>query len=64
MLNDMRNLFYGCKSLQSLSDISKWDLSHVKDMSNMFNQCCSLKSFTNLSKWDTYNVITMDGILY
>ena len=29
---NMRNMFYGCKSLTSLSDISKWDTTNVNNM--------------------------------
>ena len=32
-------MFYQCKSLSSLPDISKWDISNVTKMSGMFNNC-------------------------
>ena len=34
-------MFRGCKSLNSLPDISKWNTSNVYDMSNMFYECLS-----------------------
>ena len=34
-------MFYGCESLNSLPDISKWDTSNVNDMSGMFGECLS-----------------------
>ena len=37
----MSNMFYGCESLVSLPNISKWDISNVNDMRNMFNGCKS-----------------------
>ena len=43
--NYMQKLFFGCKSLISLPDISKWDTSNVTNMSNMFNGCSSLVVF-------------------
>ena len=38
----MSNLFYECKSLVSLPDISKWNTVNVKAMDNMFYECNSL----------------------
>ena len=32
-------MFYGCNSLSSLPDISKWNTSNVTDMSYMFSLC-------------------------
>ena len=56
----MNNLFYGCKSLLSIPDISNWNTSKVKDISkdisNMFYGCSSLKSLPNISNWNTSNV--------
>ena len=40
----MSFMFYGCKSLSSLSDISKWNTNNVTNMSNMFDGCLSLSS--------------------
>ena len=37
----MSGMFYGCKSLNSLPDISKWNTSNVKNMSGMFDECLS-----------------------
>ena len=55
-------MFYCCKSLNSLPDISKWDTSNVKDMSNMFSGCYSLDSLPDISKWNTSNVEDMSGM--
>ena len=35
----MSAMFFGCKSLSSLPDISKWNTSNVTDMSFMFYEC-------------------------
>ena len=32
-------MFYGCSSLKSLPDISKWDTKNVWNMSYMFSKC-------------------------
>ena len=35
----MNNMFYGCKSLISLPDLSKWKISNAANMSDIFNGC-------------------------
>jgi len=54
-------MFYECKSLISLSDLSKWDTSNVEDMSCMFYRCSSLKEL-NLSNFNTNNATDMYGM--
>ena len=56
IVTDMNHMFYGCNSLISLPDLSKWNTSNVNDMSAMFHNCNLLKSLPNLSKWDLSNV--------
>ena len=46
----MSYMFYGCKSLLSLPDISKWNTSSVDDMRRMFYGCKSLSSLPDISK--------------
>ena len=60
----MSGMFYNCKSLLSLPDISKWDTSNVIDMSGIFWNCKSLSSLPDISKWDTSNAIFMGDIFY
>ena len=59
---DMRCMFYGCSSLESL-DLSGFDTSNVTDMANMFYGCSSLESL-DLSGFDTSNVIDMGWMFY
>ena len=54
------NMFYRCKSLVSLSGLSKWETSKITDMSGMFSGCQSLKSLPDISNWNTSNVDGMD----
>ena len=35
----MRSMFYGCSSLKSLPDLSKWDITNVTKMEGMFKGC-------------------------
>ena len=58
-VTNMRDMFYGCHSLISLPDISKWDTKNVTDMRDMFYGCHSLISLSDISKWDTKNVNDM-----
>jgi small GTP-binding protein len=37
-------MFYNCKSLKSISDLSKWNTSNVTKKSNIFFKCDSLSS--------------------
>ena len=37
-------MFRGCKSLISLPDLSKWNISNVNNMNGMFNECNSINS--------------------
>ena len=43
----MSNMFSGCSSLLSLSDIN-WDTEKVTDMSYMFYECSSLSSLPDI----------------
>ena len=55
-------MFYGCSSLSSLSDISKWNTINVTYMSDMFSRCSSLLSLPDISKWNTSNVKNMNWL--
>ena len=39
----MNHMFSGCKSLLSLSNIFKWDISKTSDISYLFSYCESLE---------------------
>ena len=52
----MKGIFYGCSSLNSLPDISKWNTKNVSDMKGIFYECPSLKSMPDISGWNTNNV--------
>ena len=45
-----------CTKLESLPDISKWDISNVTSMDFMMANCKSLKSLPDISKWDITKV--------
>ena len=56
-VTDMSYMFYGCSSLISLPDISKWNTNNVTDMNYMFYECSSLITLPDISKWNTNKVI-------
>jgi surface protein len=58
-ITDMSFMFYNCKSLISLPDISKWDISNVIYMKSMFYSCSSLKFISDISRWKTGKVENM-----
>ena len=55
-ITNMECMFYGCSSLKSLPDISKWNTKNTDNMRCMFYECSSLKSLPDISKWNTTSV--------
>ena len=49
----MSYLFFECKSLITLPDISKWNTFNVENMRYTFFKCNSLISLPDISKWNT-----------
>jgi len=58
---DMSYMFYNCKSLISLPDISNWNTSNVIDMSYMFYNCTSLNYISDIENW---NIKSLNSINY
>ena len=63
-INNMSGMFYNCKSLKCLPDISKWNTINVDNMSAMFYNCESLKCLPDISKWNTINLIDINFFFY
>ena len=61
---NMECMFWGCTSLLSLPDISKWNTSNVTNMEYMFDECSSLLSLPDISKWNTSNITNMNFLFY
>jgi surface protein len=59
---DTSYMFYECKQLFELSDISKWDTSKITDMNSMFKGCEQLSKIPNISQWDTSKVTDMNSM--
>ena len=59
IVNNISHMFYECRALISLPDISKWNTSNVRDMSYMFYECTSLLSLPDISNWNTSNAQNM-----
>ena len=55
-------MFYGCSSLLSLPDISKWNTDNVDSIKYMFYECSSLSSLPDISKWNTDNEPDMNDM--
>ena len=63
-INDMSYMFYGCRSLKSLPNISLWNTSKVINMNYMFYDCKSLVYLPDLSIWNIKNVSDMSYMFY
>ena len=63
-ITDASYMFYGCKTLISLSNITNWDTSNINNFGKMFFNCNSLISLPDISNWNTSNVTNMSGIFY
>jgi len=62
--SNIYSMFYGCSSLESLPDISKWNIENIIDISGLFYECSSLKYIPDISKWNTSNIKNMSGLFY
>ena len=63
-ISNMIFIFYECKSLISLPDISKWNITNITNMSCLFFQCKSLISLPDISEWNTANVTNTSDMFY
>ena len=59
IITNMSDMFSGCSSLLSISNISNWKANYVTDMNHMFYKCSSLLSLPDISIWNTSNVFDM-----
>ena len=59
-VENMSFLFFKCKNLLALPDISFLDFSKIKKTSAMFYKCYSLFYLPNISYWDIRNVTDMN----
>ena len=57
LCEDMRYMFCGCSSLQSLPDISKWNTENLKNIRIIFNECKKFIALPDISKWNTSKII-------
>ena len=60
--HNLSYMFYGCSSLISLPDISKWNMENVIVISYMFYECSSLKSLPDISKWNIKSIKNLNNL--
>ena len=53
-------MFLNCSSLESLPNISNWNINKVENMSYMFAGCSSLNSFPKIDNWLNNDKIKQD----
>ena len=61
-VTNMSNMFQECRTLLSISDISKLDMTKVTDISGMFSICESLTAIPDISNWNTSNVKNISSL--
>ena len=54
----LKEFFYNCKTLETISGLEYLNTANITDMSSMFQDCYNLKSL-DLTKFDTKNVSNM-----
>jgi len=55
----LKEFFYNCKTLETISGLEYLNTANITDMSRMFEACSALKSL-DLTKFDTKNVSNMN----
>ena len=63
----MKNIFFGCKSLRFIPNISKWDTHNVSDMSFMFTGAITPDLLNNLNDYgilSNINEIIFNSLSY
>ena len=60
----MSYMFYGCRTLDSLPDISKMNIYNITNMSHMFYGCKSLRTLPDISNWNTSNITDISYMFY
>ena len=58
-ITNLSSIFYGICSLDSSSNLCKFNTINITKMNNMFDNCKSLLKLPDISEWDTTNVIDM-----
>ena len=61
-ITSFRKMFYNCKLIEYIPDISKLNTKSAKDMSYMFFNCSSLKELPDISKWNTNNFMYLNNM--
>ena len=61
----MCNFIFGeCSLLQSLPDISKWNICKIKSLIGLFCKCTSLITLPDITNWNTSNVLSLSYLFY
>ena len=60
----MNGLFYNCRKIKLLPDISKWKTSNVRKMKGIFYECSALESLTDISKFNTSKLKDMSWMFF
>jgi surface protein len=58
----MYGMFYGCSSLASIPDISKWNIDKCIIIKGIFYECHSLSFIPDIFKWKNKNIININNL--
>ena len=58
---NLDSMFKECKSLESLTELSKLKTDKVKSMKDLFNGCSKLTDISDISNWNTKDVKYMNN---
>ncbi|WEV72515.1 BspA family leucine-rich repeat surface protein [Bifidobacterium sp. ESL0790] len=61
-VSDMSYMFYQCRSLDGLGDLSGWRTDNVTNMEGMFRYDIALKDVDGMAGWNTTKVTSMAGM--
>ena len=59
---DLSHMFSGCKTLLSISNSSRWNISQINNLSYLFYDCQIIEFLPDISNWDTRNVLDISYI--
>ena len=60
----MNAVFFGCVSLTSIPDISKWNTTNVNNIGFLFGLCQSIEYLPDISIWDSTNFENIERLFY
>lgn len=61
---NLNGIFHGCQNLETVGDISEWNVNNIDDFRNVFNGCLKLNFIGDISEWDVTNSKTFECMFH